>query len=101
MFFKTSFDPCFEFDNKYRFNRYPYKAKSLGIMEYVVTDPATKLPVKFRAKPEQLYGEQGYRIICENGPSFFISNKYGGWRLVDNCHVDSELLERIGQAIEE
>lgn len=70
-------------------------------MEYSVTDPATGMPFKFQAKPEQLHGEQGYRIICQFGSSFFIANKYGVWRSLDDHKVDSALLEKIGLAIEE
>jgi hypothetical protein len=70
-------------------------------MEYIVKEPSTGIPYRFDAKPERYNGEQGYRIICSQGSNFFISNKYGSWRLMDDHHVDSLLLERIGLAIEE
>ncbi|WP_423146188.1 hypothetical protein [Rubrolithibacter danxiaensis] len=70
-------------------------------MEHTITEPATGMPFQFEAKPEKFNGEQGYRIICNNGSNFFISNKYGAWRSMDNHHVDAELLIRIGLAIEE
>jgi len=69
-------------------------------MEYSITDPSTAMPFKFQVKPENFNGEPGYRIISSVGSSFFIANKYGVWRSLDDHKVDSELLEKIGLAIE-
>lgn len=59
------------------------------------------MPLLLQARPERYNGEQGYRIISEYGSNFFISNKYGSWRLADDHHVDPLLLEQVGLAIEE
>ena len=70
-------------------------------MKFTVVEPSTKVPLQLEARPERFNGEAGYRILCDYGSNFFISNKYGSWRVADNHHVESELLEKIGLAIEE
>lgn len=70
-------------------------------MKFTVTEPETGIPLEMEAKPERLIGEQGYRITCANGSSFFICSKLGTWRVLDNHHIDPELLEEIGLALEE
>ncbi|HYK77753.1 MAG TPA: hypothetical protein VEV16_12320 [Daejeonella sp.] len=69
-------------------------------MRLSVTDPSTGYLHHLEATPEKRHGEQGYRIIYENGSNFFIANKYGSWRIMDDHHVDSIFLENIGLAIE-
>lgn len=69
-------------------------------MKLSVTDPSTGLLHLLEAKPEKYNGEQGYRMFYENGSNFFIANKYGCWRVMDDHLVDASFLENIGLAIE-
>ena len=69
-------------------------------MKFKAKDPSTGLIYSLEAKPEKYNGEQGYRILYENGSSFFIANKYGCWRLMDDHYADVGFLENIGLAIE-
>lgn len=69
-------------------------------MKLTVTEPSTGMPLQLEAKPDRYKTEPGYRITYANGTSFFISNKFGTWRLLDDHHVEPELLVQIGLAIE-
>ena len=69
-------------------------------MKLTVTEPSTGMPMQLDAKPDRYETEPGYRISCANGSTFFISNKLGAWRVLDDHHVEPELLVQIGLAIE-
>jgi hypothetical protein len=69
-------------------------------MKFTAKDPSTGLIHLLEAKPEKYNGEQGYRILYETGSSFFIANKYGCWRVMDDHYADVGFLENIGLAIE-
>ena len=69
-------------------------------MKFTAKDPSTGIMHALEAKPEKYNGEQGYRILYENGSNFFIANKYGTWRLMDDHFADAGFLENIGLAIE-
>ena len=69
-------------------------------MTVTVKEPGSEIPLQLQVKPERYNTEPGFRISYANGASFFISNKLGTWRLLDDHHVEPELLIEIGLAIE-
>jgi hypothetical protein len=71
------------------------------VMRFTVKEPSTGVPLQLEARPERFNGEQGYRILSDYGSNFFITNRYGVWRVGDDHHIEPELLEIIGLAIEE
>jgi hypothetical protein len=69
-------------------------------MQIDVKDPSTGALLRFEAKPEQMQGEHGFRIRHPNGSGFFIANRSGTWRSLDDYLVEPEQLINIGLALE-
>lgn len=72
-----------------------------GVMQFTVPDSSKGIYLTLEAVPEKFNGEMGYRIFLPNKTNFFISSKYGAWRVLDDHPVNPELLEAIGAALEE
>jgi len=68
-------------------------------MNIEVKDPVTGALLPMEARPENLYGQHGFRILHPNGSSFFIVNRSGAWRSGDDHHVDVDMLSNIGIAL--
>jgi len=69
-------------------------------MEIKVKDPETGALQLLQAKPEQRHGVHGFRVRYPNHSGFFIGNRGGAWRVMDDHHVEPELLVNIGLALE-
>ncbi|MDO3627630.1 hypothetical protein [Mucilaginibacter sp. BT774] len=64
-------------------------------------DPETSVLLPLQAKPEQRHGVHAFGIRQPNHPGFFIANRSDAWGVMDNRHVEPELLVNIGLALEE
>jgi hypothetical protein len=69
-------------------------------MEINVKDPKTGALLQLNAKPEQVHGVHGFRIRHPNHSGFFIANRGGVWRVMDDHHIEPEMLANIGLALE-
>lgn len=69
-------------------------------MEINVKDPETGVLLLLDARPEQRHGVHGFRIRHPNHSGFFIANRGGAWRVMDDHRVEPELLANIGLALE-
>lgn len=69
-------------------------------MELQVKDPGTGALLFYTARPEQLHGVHGVRILRESSAGFFIAHRGGAWRVMDDHHIEPELLMNIGLALE-
>jgi hypothetical protein len=69
-------------------------------MKITIKDPSTGAVIPLEARPESYHHEQGYRIFYPTGSNFLICCKLGAWRIIDDHHVDPDMLVQIGLAIE-
>jgi hypothetical protein len=69
-------------------------------MELNVKDPVTYAGLLFDAKPMHLHGIHGFYLRHPNGSGFYVANRGGAWRIMDDHHVEPQLLVNIGLALE-
>jgi len=69
-------------------------------MEITVKDPVSGADKRYNAKPMQLHGLHGFYLTHPNGSGFFVANRGGTWRIMDDHHVDPDELINIGLALE-
>lgn len=70
------------------------------MMKLNVKDPDTGAGLLFYAKPMHLHGVHGFYLAHPNGSGFFVANRGGSWRVMDDHHVEHPLLINIGLALE-
>jgi hypothetical protein len=68
-------------------------------MEIVIKDPTHETELRLTVEPEDYNGEQGVRVVYPSKDSFVMVYRGESWEVVDEDHINPELIEVIGKAL--
>lgn len=68
-------------------------------MQIQVTEPYCHQLIELNAMPGMMNGLNGWRICFPHKFAFFITQRNGQWRVMDDLNIHPELLDEIGKAL--